>query len=200
MTTPTPAPVPASAPVEQAPVILPAPENEVALANLALPLGESVLKLQGAHDALLYGIMQRNRAVTPQSDFFRLQFRGYAINNNHSWGPFTSEEDTHYQPGYNCAWARVDHPSKAITFGPKAGIKIGDSLAGTGLDDFLFAAVVAWAKASYPDYKVSPGMLVVPVGTRDEENCTFRPSMPNRALISSGKAMIRAQACISRTR
>jgi hypothetical protein len=155
------------APPPEEAVVLKAPENEVALANLALPLGESVLKLQGKDDALLYGIMQRNRAVTPQSDFFRVQFRGYAVNHNHSWGAF-DEEDTQYQPGRNCAWVRVDHPSRALTFGPKAGIIIGDSLSATGLDDFLFAAIVSWAKSSYPDYKASPGMLMVPVGTTDE--------------------------------
>lgn len=166
MTTPNPEQQPA--PVKEEPVVIKAPENETALANLALPLGETVLKLQGEHNALLYGIMQRNRAVTSQSDFFRVQFRGFVINSEHNWSPF-NDDDAHFQSGRNCAWARVDHPSRSITFGPKAGVNIGERMNGTGLDDFLFAAVVAWAKNVYADYKASPGMLVIQPGTPEAE-------------------------------
>lgn len=148
-------------------VVLKAPENETALANLAMPLGETVLKLQSESDVLLYGILQRNRAVTSQSDFFRVQFRGYAINANHQWSQF-DEDDARFQTGRNCAWARVDHPSKAITFGPRAGITIGERMHGTGLDDFLFAAVIAWCKQVYPDYKASPGTLALQAGTPED--------------------------------
>jgi hypothetical protein len=165
MTTPTPAQPPV--PAKEEPVLT-APENETALANLAMPLGEAVLKLQGEHDALLYGIMLRNRAVTSQSDFFRVQFRGFAMNANHTWTQI-NDEDSQYQNGRNCAWARVDHPSRSITFGPKAGVNIGERLQGTGLDDFLFAAVVSWCKHIYPDYKASPGMLMIQGGTSEEE-------------------------------
>jgi hypothetical protein len=139
---------------------LKAPENEVDLANLAMPLGETVLKMQGDNGVVMYGILQRNRAVTQQSDFFRLQFRGYAINSNATWGGFADEE-TSFHASRNCAWVRVDHPSRSIAFGPRAGVIITDTVRGSGLDDFLFAAAVAWVKATYPNYSVSPGMVSI---------------------------------------
>lgn len=145
-----------------------APENDIDLANLTMPLGETVLKLQGENGVLMYGILQRNRAVTPQSDFFRLQFRGYAINSNASWGGFP-EEETGFHTSRNCAWARVDHPSHSITFGPKAGILITDTVHGTGLDDFVFAAVISWAKAVYPNYSVSPGSVSISSNASEDE-------------------------------
>jgi hypothetical protein len=137
-----------------------APENETDLANIAMPLSETVLKMQGKNNVLMYGILQRNRAVTPQSDFMRLQFRGYAINSNNTWGGFP-EEETGFHASRNCAWVRIDHPSKSIAFGPRAGIIITDTVQGSGLDDFLFAAVVAWVKITYPSYSVSPGMVTI---------------------------------------
>ncbi|MBV8048501.1 MAG: hypothetical protein JO171_15210 [Paludibacterium sp.] len=145
-----------------------APESETALANIAMPLGESILKIQRENGLLMYGILQRNRAVTGQSDFFRVQFRGYALNTSGSWSSF-AEDEARFHGSRNCAWARVDHPSRAITFGPKAGLNITDTLAGTGLDDFLFSIVVAWAKATYGDYSASPGMLMIQAGTSETE-------------------------------
>jgi hypothetical protein len=145
-----------------------APENESALANLAIPLGESVLKLQVEGNNLLYGIVQRNRAVTAQSDFFRVQFRGYARNIGQAWSP-VSDEDAHFQNNRNCAWARVDHPSRSITFGPKAGISISDRLHSPGLDEFLFATVISWARHAYPDYSASPGMLMIQGNATEED-------------------------------
>ncbi|TDR82888.1 hypothetical protein [Paludibacterium purpuratum] len=147
---------------------LKAPESDSALANIAMPLGETILKLQRENGVLMYGILQRNRAVTNQSDFFRVQCRGYAINSNGTWNNFP-EDETRFHGSRNCAWVRVDHPSRSITFGPKAGINLSDSLPGTGLDDFLFATVVAWAKGTYPDYSASPGMLMIQAGTSETE-------------------------------
>lgn len=169
---PTPTPEPQSAAIKQQPAAkepeLKAPENETALANLTMPLGETVLKLQSEEDHLLYGILQRNRAITTQSDFFRVQFRGFAINKNNAWSQF-GDDDAHYQSGRNTAWVRIDHPSRSATFGPKAGVHVGEPLLGTGLDDFLFAAVVTWAKNTYSDYKTSPGMVMLPAGTSEDE-------------------------------
>ncbi|WP_215781819.1 MULTISPECIES: hypothetical protein [unclassified Paludibacterium] len=145
-----------------------APESDTALANIAMPLGESIIKLQRDSSVLLYGILQRNRAVTQQSDFFRVQCRGYAINQNGSWGAFP-EDEARFHASRNCAWVRVDHPSRSITFGPKAGILITDTLQGAGLDDFLFAAVIAWVKGTYPEYSASPGMLMIQAGTSESE-------------------------------
>ena len=144
------------------------PESETDLANLAMPLGETVLKMQGENGVLMYGILQRNRAVTQQSDFFRLQFRGYAINSNATWGGFP-EEATSFHASRNSAWVRVDHPSQSITFGPKAGIIITDTVAGSGLDDFLLAAVVSWVKATYPAYRVSPGSVSIQNASTEAE-------------------------------
>ena len=144
------------------------PESEVSLATIAIPLGETVLKIQGDDGLIMYGILQRSRASTVQSDFFQLQVRGYALNQSANWSNF-SEEESQFHATRNCAWARVDHPSRAVTFGPKAGINITTSLAGTGLDDFLFAAVIAWAKQAYPDYAASPGMMTLPANINETD-------------------------------
>jgi len=157
----------AQAPEPEAPE-LKAPENDATLASLALPLGESVLKLQNDQGMLLYGIVQRNRAVTAQSDFFRIQFRGYARNNGHAWTP-VNDDDAHFQGGRNCAWIQVDHPSHTIIIGPKAGINVSDRLRGQGLEEFLFAQVISWTKRAYPDYRVSPGMQMLPSTASEDE-------------------------------
>lgn len=153
-------------PVKEKPVI--PPESETALAELALPLGDTVLKLQGDNDLLMYGILRRSRAVTRQSDYFRVQFRGFAMNSGGSWNPFP-EEEMRFHASRNCVWGRVDHPSRSITFGPQAGMAVFDRFAGLGLDDFLFAQVVSWARHSYPDYRVSPGMVPLVPGTPEAE-------------------------------
>ena len=98
--------------------VLRAPENENTLATLAIPLGETILTLT-ANGIPIYGILQRSRAMTEQSDFFRLQFRGYARAEGHRWQLFEGE-DSHFQAAHNCAWVRVDRPSRTVTFGPKA--------------------------------------------------------------------------------
>jgi len=166
MPTAAPAPAPAQTTVADEPV-LKAPENESALANLAMPLGDTIVKLQGENQ-LLYGVVQRNRAVTPQSDFFRVQFKGLSSNSGHVWTPF-NDEDGQFHVGRNCAWAKVDHPSRSIVFGPKNGVIVGERMRAPGLEDFLFAAVVSWAKNTYPDYSASPGMLMMQARGTDEE-------------------------------
>lgn len=168
MSTSTQEPVPKNEIKEE--VVIPAAESEATLATLAMPLGESVLKLQGDNLALLYGVMQRNRAVTRQSDFFRVQFRGIVRNNGHVWTTFADDdEDARFHSVRNCAWVRVDHPSRSVTFGPKSGINVGEAMRGPGLAEFLFSAVVSWAKNTYPEYSASPGTLLLSARLSDDE-------------------------------
>jgi hypothetical protein len=144
-----------------------APENETTLATLAMPMGESVLHMQVQGKAV-YGILSRSRAMTEQSDFFRMQFRGYARNEGPHWERFAGE-DASFHNLHNCAWARVDHPSRSVTFGPKGGIAVSDMMSGSGLDIFLFAGVISWVKNVYPDFSVSPGMITLPnTATEDD--------------------------------
>ncbi|WP_051228760.1 hypothetical protein [Paludibacterium yongneupense] len=144
-----------------------APENETTLAALAMPMGESVLHLQ-VQGTAVYGILNRSRAMTEQSDFFRMQFRGYARSEGPHWELFTGD-DASFHNVHNCAWARVDHPSRSVTFGPKGGIAVSDLMRTSGLDIFLFAGVISWAKSVYPDFSVSPGMItLVPAATEDD--------------------------------
>jgi hypothetical protein len=131
-------------------------------------LGETILKLQGDQLNLLYGILQRNRALTAQSDFFRVQFRGVVCNDGPTWTPI-EDEDALFQAGRNCAWARADHPSRTVSFGPKPGIVVGEKMRGPGLEDYLFAAVVCWAKNTYPEYRASHGTVLTPSRTSEED-------------------------------
>ncbi|GGY10768.1 hypothetical protein [Paludibacterium paludis] len=144
-----------------------APENENTLANLAMPLAESVLIVNQA-PTVFYGILHTSRATTEQSDFYRVQYRSFLQNDANEWHRLDGEE-SHYHAVYNCAWVRVDHPSRSVTFGPKNGISPSDMMRGTGVDAFLFASVIAWTKASYPDYAVSPGMITMPAGASEDD-------------------------------
>ncbi|MBN3006776.1 hypothetical protein JW897_23845 [Chromobacterium alkanivorans] len=154
------------APTAEEPVLR-APENENTLATLAIPLGETILTLT-ANGTPIYGILQRSRAMTEQSDFFRLQFRGYARADGHRWQLFEGE-DSHFQAAHNCAWVRVDRPSRTVTFGPKSGVMASPGFVGTGLDAFLFASVIAWAKGICPDHAISPGMISMSQTSSEEE-------------------------------
>lgn len=146
---------------------LPPPESEVTLANLAIPLGETILTLSG-DGRPIYGILQRSRAMTAQSDYFRLQFRGYARSDGAHWQPLEGD-DSRFHAVYNLAWVRVDRPSKTVTFGPKSGVQASPGLAGSGLDAYLFASVIAWAKGVCPDFAISPGMITMGQNHTEEE-------------------------------
>ncbi len=144
-----------------------APENENTLASLAMPLAESVLVItQGI--TVFYGILHSSRATTEQSDFYRVQYRSFMQNEGNEWQTLEGEE-AHYHAVYNCAWVRVDHPSRSVTFGPKNGISPSDMMRGTGVDTFLFAAVINWVKMYYPEYAVSPGMVTMPSGASEDD-------------------------------
>ena len=52
---------------------------------------------------------------------------------------------------------------------PGLGIAVGEKLYSPGLDDFLFACVVAWAKNTYPDYAVSPGVIMLQSRATEED-------------------------------
>ena len=149
------------------PAPLPAPENETYLTGIAMPLGEAVVQMTlGGQPA--YGILQRSRAFTEQSDFFRVQFRGYARQADGRWLPMEGD-DAQLHNTYNCAWVRLDHPSRTALFGPKGGIQLTPAFAGSGLDTFLFAQVILWAKGVRPDYSVSPGLVSMPSTTTEDE-------------------------------
>ncbi|MDF0604742.1 hypothetical protein HZU77_003615 [Neisseriaceae bacterium TC5R-5] len=146
---------------------LPIPENENELIALATPLGESIL-LVNMGGFPCYGIFQRSRAQTEQSDFFRIQFRGYSRQEGEKWRLFEGD-DGHYHNVYNCAWVRVDKPSRTVTFGPKAGINLSLGFLGSDLETFLLANMIAWVKGSYADYAVSPGMVTMSQTLTEEE-------------------------------
>lgn len=157
---------PAAAPVaEKAP--LPAPESEAYLASLAMPLGETVLMLS-RDGVAIYGILHRSRAMTGQSDYFRLQFRGFAIATGTQWQAF-SGDDAQFHTVYNSAWVRADHPGRSATFGPKGGVMTSETFRHGGLDTFLLAQVIGWIKGIYPDYAVSPGLVTLPSNCSEDE-------------------------------
>ncbi|WP_156485937.1 hypothetical protein [Crenobacter luteus] len=139
------------------PVPLPPPEPEARLAGLALPLGETVVAVQG-HGDPAYGTLKKSRANTAQSDYFRVVFQGFARVAAGQWQRFEGE-DAASPNNLNSAWARVDHPSRSVAFGPKSGVALSAAFAGGPLDAYLFAQVIAWAKTVYPDYRVAPGVL-----------------------------------------
>ncbi|UTH74380.1 hypothetical protein [Chromobacterium sp. IIBBL 290-4] len=145
------------APAEELP--LPPPETETSLANQAIMLGETILTIQ-AGGTPVYGILQRSRAMTSQSDYFRLQFRGYAKAEGQHW-VMLDGDDSRFHAVYNLAWVRVDRPSKTVTFGPKGGIQCSPGMTGSGLDTYLFANVINWAKGVCPEYAISPGMVSI---------------------------------------
>ncbi len=166
MTSPSPK-TPAPAKAEETPPK--PPENEMTLATLALPLGETILTLN-RDGKRVYGILQRSRAMTEQSDYFRLQFRGYARADGQQW-QMLEGDDSRFHGTLNCAWVRVDRPSRSVTFGPKGGVMASDALYGTGLDTFLFAGVISWAKGVCPDFTISPGLVTMngPASSEEEK-------------------------------
>ena len=87
------------------PAPLPAPENETYLTGIAMPLGEAVVQMTlGGQPA--YGILQRSRAFTEQSDFFRVQFRGYARQADGRWtNEFKRSENAAGEPVFWLAGA-----------------------------------------------------------------------------------------------
>ncbi|EEG07703.1 hypothetical protein [Pseudogulbenkiania ferrooxidans] len=146
---------------------LPAPESEAYLASQAMPLGETVLMLS-RDGVAIYGILHRSRAMTGQSDYFRLQFRGYAAAAGTQWQPFGGD-DAQFHTVYNSAWVRADHPSRTATFGPKGGVMASETFRHAGLDTFLLAQVIGWIKGIYPDYAVSPGLVTLPATCSEDE-------------------------------
>ncbi|OHX11298.1 hypothetical protein BI347_16565 [Chromobacterium sphagni] len=164
----TPASAQNNPPTHQAEDIpLPPPENEINLANLAMPLGETILTLN-MEGGPIYGILQRSRAMTAQSDYFRLQFRGYARADGQHW-QMLEGDDNRFHTVYNVAWIRVDRPSKTVTFGPKSGVSCSPGLVGSNLETYLFANIIAWAKGIYPDYAITPGLVTMGQSNSEEE-------------------------------
>lgn len=155
----------AAAAAEKAPP--PAPESEAYLASLAMPLGETVLMLS-RDGVAIYGILHRSRAMTGQSDYFRLQFRGFASTTGTQWQPF-SGEDAQFHTVYNSAWVRADHRSRSATFGPKGGVMTSETFRHGGLDTFLQAQVIGWVKGIYPEYAVSPGLVTLSPNCSEDE-------------------------------
>ncbi|WP_434634152.1 hypothetical protein [Chromobacterium sp. CV08] len=158
---------PGPTPQAEEEIPLPPPENEVNLANLAIPLGETILTLN-LEGGPVYGILQRSRAMTAQSDYFRLQFRGYARAVGAHW-QLLEGDDSRFHAVYNHAWVRLDRPSQTVTFGPKSGVQCSQALQGSGLDTYLFGNVIAWAKGVCPDYAIAPGLITMGQTTSEEE-------------------------------
>jgi hypothetical protein len=94
--------------------------------------------------------------MTSQSDFFRLQFRGFARIEGSQWQHYAND-DARFHTTYNCAWVRVDHPSRSVTFGPKNGVNCTEAFAGQGWTPFCLPRPSAWVKGIYPDYAINPG-------------------------------------------
>jgi len=133
----------------------PEPEEESYLEGIAKPLGELVLTLE-SDLATVYGMVRKSRATTPQSDYYRLQFRGFATVVNKQWHLMEGESDN-YSSNSNGAWVKVDHPSQRVLFGPRSGITINEKYQGTALDSYLLGQSIAWAKGLYPHYGIIPG-------------------------------------------
>ncbi|RXZ45381.1 hypothetical protein [Crenobacter cavernae] len=144
----------------------PTPESESLLANQALPLGEHIVAVLG-HGDPAYGTARKSRAFTAQSDYFRVQFKGFARVAGGHWQRFDGD-DAAFHTGLNAAWARADHPSRSVLFGPRSGVSLTDAFAGSALDGYLFAQAIEWAKTVYPDYQVTPG-VVNTAGLSEEE-------------------------------
>jgi hypothetical protein len=145
----------------------------------------------------IYGILHRSRAMTSQSDFFRLQFRGFARIEGNQWQHYAND-DARFHTTYNCAWVRVDHPSRSVTFGPKNGVNC-KAFAGQGWTPFV-CPDHAWVKGIYPDYAINPGMIAITGNASEEENCAAMPFTPARVSSLTGRMLHNAPACISRTR
>lgn len=138
-------------------VELPPPENENVLMGLAKPELSQVLALSGADD-VSYGELRWLRTHTAQSDFLKLQFRGIASCRERIWQALEGDE-SRWHATLNSAQVQVDHPSRTVYFGPKGGVRCSGDLPERGLTDFLFAQIIQWTKAAYPDYAVHPGLL-----------------------------------------
>lgn len=132
----------------------PEPEEESYLDGLAKPLGEQIITLE--HGATtIYGMVRKSRASTQQSDYFKIQFKGFAMVNGKHW--VLDGDASDYGGGSNWAWVKVDHPSQRVLFGPRTGISCSERYQTTGLDSYLFGQVISWVKALYPHYGIIPG-------------------------------------------
>lgn len=134
---------------------LPTPESDGRLAELASTLSETIVVLHGGQDEI-YGLVRKSKATTSQSDYFRIQFRGFADVTGRDWKKIGGEESTYHQSS-DCAWAAVDHPSKSVQFGPRTGVNCSGRFRSSGLDSYLFGQVIRWAKQNYPNYSIVPG-------------------------------------------
>jgi hypothetical protein len=70
---------------------------------------------------------------------------------------------------YNCAWVRVDHPSRSVTFGPKNGVNCTEAFPDRGWTPFCLPRPSAWVKGIYPDYAISPGLIAITGNASEEE-------------------------------
>jgi hypothetical protein len=105
--------------------------------------------------------------MTSQSDFFRLQFRGFARIEGNQWQHYAND-DARFHTTYNCAWVRGS-PQPLGYFRPQERCQLHRSLCRTGLDTFLFAQTIAWVKGIYPDYAINPGMIAITGNASEEE-------------------------------
>jgi hypothetical protein len=106
--------------------------------------------------------------MTSQSDFFRLQFRGFARIEGSQWQHYAND-DARFHVAYNCAWVRVDHPSRSVTFGPKNGINCTEAFAGQGLDTFLFAQTIILGQGHLSRLRHQPGLIAITGNASEEE-------------------------------
>jgi len=147
---------------------LPPPESDKSLAARAMPVSETVLMLQDDAGPL-YGLMRKSHVRTEQSEYQCVQFRGVArLVDSSSWQPLDNVSHD-YAAGEHSAWIKVDFPSQTVSFGPGTGIVIEAPFERTELATYLFVQLIAWAKAHYPDYSVTPGAFALSGGLTEQE-------------------------------
>lgn len=132
----------------------PEPEDESYLESIAKPVSEIIVVLENG--STIYGLVKKSRAITPQSDYFRVQFKGCAVVSGKQWHMLDAEVSS-YSNTANNAWVKVDHPSQRVLFGPRTGINCSEKYQATGLETYLFAQGIAWVKSLYPNYGIIPG-------------------------------------------
>lgn len=152
---------------------LPKPEDETTLGNHSIRHAEQLVALLD-NGVPVYVLSRISHNHTPQSDFYRIQFLGYARAEGHKWLPIKGES-TEWLNTCNCLQVSVDHPSHSIVFGPKSGFHISPELSGLGLSSYAYSKIINWLKDHYPEYAVLPSP-VPPPETEGEEARTHRNS------------------------
>lgn len=153
--------------------ILPKPEDETALGNHSIRHAEQLLALID-NGVPVYIFSRTSHYHTPQSDFYRIQFMGYARAEGQKWLPLNGES-SEWLNTRNCLQVCVDHPSHSVVLGPKSGFHLSPELSGLGLSSYAYSQIINWLKDHYPDYRVLPS-AVPPPETEGEEARTHRNS------------------------